>query len=483
MYSRNGELVTILKKHAENIFSIRWRLVITYFIIILLTLFLISSYILKSLEEYFFTQKGIELLTRANVTANIVLKNIEQKYRTIDEVIKDLQIDREIRVIITDKEATVIFDNADAQDLKGKTFLKEEVVKALQGKDYVSKYHEDETGWRMNVAVPMIKERETIGVVYLATSVEVIEDFIKDVRRRLFAISVVVSIMIGFLSYVLALIITSPIENLTSIITNMSYGSLNQKVDVVGNDEIAQLGMAFNKMSEKLSHVEEKRKQFVSNASHELKTPLSSIKVLSESLLQAEKPDMSIVKEFLRDINTQIDRLSRIIDKLISLARMDNIESEPHMGNINCTSLIEDIIKSLLPLAKEKEITFDLKLESGIIMEGDEDKLWEAIFNIIDNSIKYTRKSGKVDIELIKNSSYIQINISDNGIGIPNYEIDKIFDRFYRVDKARARETGGTGLGLSIALSAVRLHGGDINVESKEGEGTKFKIILPIVKA
>lgn len=454
---------------------------ITYFLIILLTLFLISIYIQGSLEEYFFNQRGVELLTRANIIANITSRYIEYSDTLIKETIQALEIDKNIRVIVTDKEAKVLFDTAETNNLKGKVFIKEEVLKALKGDD-VQSHFEEAAGWFVDAAVPIIKEREMIGVVYLSTSAQNIVEFLDDIRKNLYTIAIIVSILIGLLSSVLAGVITSPVEELTDVIKHMADGKLDQKVEVRGNDEIAQLGMAFNKMSERLNQLEEKRRQFVSNASHELRTPLSSIKLLAESLLQMQHLDLTIIKEFLSDINNEIDRLSRIIDKLLMLTKMDVNDKELEMKNVNIKELLQNVVKSLSPLARKKNIQLTLKTNEDIYVLIDEDKIWEAIFNIVDNSIKYTPNNGSVTISMEKSDYNIMIMIEDNGIGISDGEINKIFDRFYRIDKARARETGGTGLGLSIALSAVKLHGGEIQVESQVGRGSKFKIIIPYLE-
>ena len=434
---------------------------------------------LDTIEQYFFNREEMELLTRANIVAGITSRHIENGYDDIAIAIDDMKIDRSIRVIVTDKEANVLFDSREESDLKGKVLLKEEIIHALNGQDAVKSYYDDSAGWTINTGVRVIKERETVGVIFLTTSAERIVNFVEDIRNKLFVISITVSIFIGFFSAILARIITAPILNFTAAIKNMQYEKVIEKVQVTGNDEITQLGKAFNKMSERLNEEEEKRKAFVSNASHELRTPLSSIKVMADSLLQFESLDMFIVKDFLGDINNEIDRLSRIINKLLLLTKMDVEENNLEMKKVDLKKLIDSVCKSLLPLAEQKEVHLVYEVYESILVKIDEDKMWEAIFNIVDNSIKYTSAHGKVSISMYKTREAVQIMIEDSGIGIPQHEIDKVFQRFYRVDKARARETGGTGLGLSIALQAVRSHGGDIEVTSEEGVGSVFTIMLP----
>jgi signal transduction histidine kinase len=445
----------------------------------LLTLFTISIYILSSLEDYFFSQKGVELFTRANIFANITSRYIEYSEELIGSTMVDLEIDKEIRAIVTDDEAVVLFDTSEAANLVGKTLLKSVVVNALKGEDAQQRDYEESVGWGLSVAVPMIKDGTIIGVVYLSTSVEDIIIFLADIRTSLFSISILVSFLIGLLSFIMAGVIIGPVQSLINVITKISGGDLKQRVTIKGKDEIAQLGYSFNKMTDKLEQVQEKRQQFISDASHELKTPLSSIKVLSESLLQTPEPDIEIVKEFLYDINGEINRLSRIIDRLLTLTGMDIEDRSLNFTEVNITELINKIHKSLLPLAQKRDIDIRLYVDKDIYIYADEDKIWEAVFNIADNGIKYSYDGGIIRMSINESDKDVIVEIEDNGIGIPESDISRIFERFYRVDKARARETGGTGLGLSIAINAIKLHGGDIVVESLEGQGSRFRIIIP----
>ena len=239
---------------------------------------------------------------------------------------------------------------------------------------------------------------------------------------------------------------------------------------------------SFNKLTAKIRSQEEKRQEFVSNASHELKTPLSSIKLIADSLLNAPNADRATVEEFLSDMNVQVDRLTRIVNKLLTLTKMDNSANVARMefAVLNLSEICANVVKALRPLAEQKSINLDFYADGAIYSRVERDRIWEAIYNILDNSIKYTPSGGKVSMDVSKEDGNAIITVEDTGIGIAPDELYKIFDRFYRVDKARARETGGTGLGLSIALTAVELHGGNIQVESEEGKGSKFIIIIPI---
>ena len=293
---------------------------------------------------------------------------------------------------------------------------------------------------------------------------------------------ILLSILIGVVSFIMSGVLTAPIRDLTEKLSKATEEQTDYYIEKTSGGEIGQLVDSFNKMTQQIQLQEAKRQEFVSNASHELKTPLSSIKLISDSLLNVQDAPREMVDEFLTDMNVQVERLTRIVDKLLTLTRMDNSAAVARMefAVTDMTELCSNIVKALRPLAEQKHIELIYTPEMTVYSKIERDRMWEAIYNVLDNSIKYTKDGGKVTMELTKDENNIIISISDTGIGIAPDELYKIFDRFYRVDKARARETGGTGLGLSIALTAVELHGGNIKVESEEGVGSVFRIIVPI---
>ena len=436
-------------------------------------------YIFTSLKEHFTSQKKIEYLTQANVIANTVAENTPFDKDVFSVLFSPSKVQNDIRFYILDKDAIIIFDTRENSNMVGKALLKEEVLTALKGKDGANINHSDDAGWTFDIAVPVIKAQETIGVVYLAVSAETTMNFVNEVSRNLIIISIFVSILIGILSAIFAGIITEPIERLTKFILGISKAGKIPKIDMKRNDEIGQLASAFNDMSDRINTFDEKKQDFVANVSHEFKTPLSTIKLLSDSIMQMQVLDMDVVKEFLGDINNEVERLTNITEDLLEQTKLEIEQSTFDMQMVSLNVMVLKIIDSLSMVAKAKEITIVMEAEKEIMLLADYDKLWQAIYNIIDNGIKYTNQGGKIEINLFQNDKETEIFIKDNGIGIPQDSISKIFDRFYRVDKARSRDTGGTGLGLSIALSSVELHKGKIEVESVVGEGTLFKITLP----
>ena len=268
------------------------------------------------------------------------------------------------------------------------------------------------------------------------------------------------------------------VTQFSTLIKDMPKDKL-QKCDITSKDEVGDLVIAFNDLIERVEELEEKRRSFVSDASHELKTPLSIIKLLSDSLIQTPNPNPEFIREFLSDMGAEVERLTRIVQRLLDLTKMDQTNNlQIEMASIS--QICTDVYEKLTPLAQNKDISFVLsKPSDDVLIPIDCDSITEAIYNIADNSIKYTENGGSVKMEIMRDLGNIMIRISDTGIGIPKEDMQKVFDRFYRVDKARARDTGGTGLGLSIAMDAVKLHGGYIEVSSEEEKGSMFTIVLP----
>ena len=250
---------------------------------------------------------------------------------------------------------------------------------------------------------------------------------------------------------------------------------------VKGHDELAQMAEALNYMSSELQNLEENRKKFVSDVSHELKTPLATIKLICDSVVSANEPDPVMVRDFLGDLSDEVDRLTRIVERLLTLTRLDSGKSEPKMEPVDFVVMLNAIAKKLTPAANAKNIVLYTNIESENIKPIllDYDKIWEAVYNITDNAIKYSPEGGFVKISLEIDGQEAVVRVEDNGPGIPEQEREHIFERFDRLDDSRARETGGTGLGLAIAREAVQLHGGSITVARAGEAGSIFEIRLP----
>jgi len=255
----------------------------------------------------------------------------------------------------------------------------------------------------------------------------------------------------------------------------------SERVRVRGKGEIAELSDAFNVMSDQLERHDRLRNEFVSNASHELKTPLSTMKILAETVLYQDPFDPVMTREFLDDINHEVDRLTNIINDLLRLVQEERKEADLRLSQVYLDGLALRVVQRLIPLAQKKGLQLEHKL-APVVIDADERRIEQVVSNLVDNAIKYTDK-GRITVTLRQEGAQAVLSVRDTGIGIPKEALPRLFERFYRVDKARSRGTGGTGLGLSIVERIVALHGGYIHVDSVVGRGTAFTVYLPVSHA
>ncbi len=442
-----------------------------------IVLVVIGTYMLGTLRTYLLDQKKLEVLTRANIISSIQIDAFDEI--AIEKQMETMPIEMGFRAMILDSQSRVYYDSYSEGSYEGKLFIYSPVTEVLlSGKDSAGFYEENKK-WNIEAAVPIIRNSKTVGAVLVTTNGDSIDGIVEHISQAILMFGAVLVIFIIIFGTSMASVLTMPVEKLTKFIKNMPKDKL-QKCEVTSKDEIGELVIAFNELIDRVAELEEKRRAFVSDASHELKTPLSIIKLLSDSLIQTENPDPQFLREFLTDMNEEVERLTRIIQRLLDLTQMDQSNQNMKVEVASITALTAEVCEKLMPLAENKQINFIFtRPEDELMMPVDRDSLMEAVYNIADNSIKYTENGGTVKIELLRDLGNILIRITDSGIGIPKEEIQKIFDRFYRVDKARARDTGGTGLGLSIAMDVVKLHGGYIEVSSEEEKGSTFTIVLP----
>ncbi|HLQ96167.1 MAG TPA: ATP-binding protein [Pseudogracilibacillus sp.] len=228
-------------------------------------------------------------------------------------------------------------------------------------------------------------------------------------------------------------------------------------------------------------HVEMMRKDFVANVSHELKTPITSIKGFAETLLDGALQDKATQEQFLNIIYEESDRIQLLIEDLLSLSRLEKEDSGLQIDKVHLDDLIENVLKMIAALASEKETTIQTEVQPHIVFQADEEKIKQLLLNLLTNAISYTPAHAKVRLNVHQKNGAVSIQVSDEGIGIEQQDLPRIFERFYRVDAARSRDTGGTGLGLAIVKHIVELHQGQIEVDSEYGKGTSFTVSLPAV--
>jgi len=329
-------------------------------------------------------------------------------------------------------------------------------------------------------AASVIGTRGRLGALLFVAPVQEMMTSLQNVQQQLLRVFVLVAAAALVVALVFSKVITNPIAALTRTIQKMGKGDLSARVTVRGSGEMRQLAESYNTMAEQLERLDRSRNQFVSNASHELKTPLATMKILLESLIY--QPDMpaDLRGEFMQDLNHEIDRLTGIITDLLTLTQMDSRRMELRPSMVNLSELAEETLRLLTPAAEQRGQVLTGHIQPGCNLVADRSKLGQIIYNLTENGLKYTPDGGEVTVSLRTEGRSAILTVKDNGVGIPKEDQAHIFERFYRVDKARSRETGGTGLGLSIVRQLVSLHKGVITVDSAPGEGSTFTVKLPM---
>ena len=394
------------------------------------------------------------------------------------------------RVLVTDMWGVVQSDSDDR--LNGTSLALREIADVLsQGGSSYGYYNvESGGGWFAlslgnssvtGVHVSAIQSgREQIGALAFVSNAQELYGSLSHIQRQIFTWLVLVAIAVLLASLFLSRAFTKPIGELNQGILRMTKGDLHTRVRVKGNNEFAQLGRAFNQMSAQLEQLNTTRNAFVSDASHELKTPLSTVKILVQTLLYQDPMDPDMARELLGDIDREVDRMNLLVSDLLSLVRINSGAMKLNLAEVPMADLVGDTVRRLRPMAEGRQISLRCDLWDEVTVVGDSTKLQQVVYNLVDNAVKYTPAGGAVRVELSRSGKKAVVTVTDNGIGIPQKDVPHVFERFYRVDKARSRETGGTGLGLAIVKEMVQLHDGSITFTSEENVGTVFTLELPI---
>ncbi len=318
-----------------------------------------------------------------------------------------------------------------------------------------------------------------IGALLFVSRIQSLMDSLSSVQWQLIRLFVLIALAALVLALILSQIVTKPITNLSRSMGKMGKGDLSVRVPVSGSGELRELAENYNTMAAQLEGLDKTRNQFVSNASHELKTPLATMKIMLETVMyQPEMPE-ELRREFMQDMNHEIDRLTGIVTDLLTLTRVDSDKNGMKTEKVNLSALSEEVIRLLTPAAEKRGQRLGSSIEPGLQMTGDRARLSQILYNLTDNAIKYSPDGGKIFVSLRAEAEGLVWRVRDNGVGIPPEDQEHIFERFYRVDKARSRETGGTGLGLSIVKQLVSMHGGRISVTSEPNRGSEFKVVFP----
>lgn len=386
------------------------------------------------------------------------------------------------RIVVVNNGLVVVRDTSGRQE--GKTLISKDLIRVMKGQTYTYYNEADQVAELMlpiTVDSTADGNSQTIGGIVFESSFQNIVSVQHVVQHN----GVVLIISTAMILLVVALVVsgamTKSLRTLSKNIEEITESYDGTRMPESGNyAEVKQISGAVGRLMERIEATEKSRQEFVSNVSHELKTPLTAIKVLSDSLVQEPNVPIEMYQEFITDINAEIDREAKIVNDLLSLVKLDKTSGELNITELNINGLLEVIMRRLRPLALKRGIEMVFESYRTVRAEVDEVKLSLVFSNLIENAIKYNRDGGKVMVSLNADHKFFYVKVEDTGIGIPEEEQGLVFDRFYRVDKARSRETGGTGLGLSITKSAVQMHKGSIKVQSIPGIGSIFTVRIPL---
>ena len=385
------------------------------------------------------------------------------------------------RILVINRDYRVICDTYDLD--RGKYMISEEVINCFNGQE-TSQYDDKNQYIEMTVKIsdPESENKDIVGVMLISVSTVEINTSREILEKKGTMILAIIVILILVFVYLLSGVLVKPFQKITRSIEALADGWMDEDISVPDYLETELITDAFNKMMTRVRTLDDSRQEFVSNVSHELKTPLASMKVLADALNMQEDVPLEQYKDFMLDISEEIDRENSIITDLLALVKMDKKAADLNIESASINELLEQVIKRLRPIAEKQKVELTLDSFRPVNAEIDKTKMTLALSNLVENGIKYNKpEGGWVRVSLNADHKYFYVTVADSGIGIPEESLDHIYERFYRVDKSHSREIGGTGLGLAITKSAIVMHRGAIKVSSVENEGTTFSVRIPLV--
>ena len=450
---------------------------LSYILVIAAVLVLLNTYPLLVSEDLVFRSKAATMQSSVSVMVSS-LSGLEKL--TKENVANAMEVTAGTglsRILVTDAYGQILYDTRETDNAVGQYTLYTEVVQALTGNDAFFCTYQD-GAFRSRAASPVLYQNQVIGAVYVyeydTEQAALLEGFQSNIQK----LSLMIAVAVAAFSAVMSHVLTSKISEMLVAIRKVREGAYSHRAAIRGNDEIAQIGEEFNSLTDRLQKTEESRRRFVSDASHELKTPLAAIRLLTDSILQTRNINPNTAREFVADIGQEADRLSRITEDLLRLTRLDSDVLEPAAA-VEILPVLQQVLRMMELIAEEREISITYDAAEGCLVSSTKDEIYQVIYNLIDNAVKYSAPGGRVEVHLSSEAGQVVLTVADNGVGIPEEDISRIFERFYRVDKARSRAAGGTGLGLSIVSDTVKKRGGSIVAENRPGGGAVFTVRWP----
>lgn len=447
-----------------------------YILLTLGILLVLNLYPLSAAQDLVFQSKQSSVISKAQMIASSLSGLESLNADTAEQVMELLSDVSSSRIIITDGEGLVLYDSVSSSDTTGCYVLFPEIVSALEGNDvFYCVYHDDV--FESHAAIPVMYHSSPVGAVYLLDLDTEEAALLLGIQSNTFTISVIVLIVVIVVSLLFSILLSTRIHSILHSVQIAREGEYTHKIDIHGKDELSELASEFNQLTDRLQSTEKLRHQFVSDASHELKTPLAAIRLLADSILQ-NPMDEETMREFVSDIGDEAERLTTMTGKLLTLTRLDS-QPERVVSLVDPAVTVSKVFRMLKPMASMSDISLSSTMNEGCMVMSNEDDMYQIVFNLVENAIKYNYRGGNVNVLLYCRDNYTILHVEDCGVGIPEEDIPHIFERFYRVDKARSREAGGTGLGLAIVHDVVTRNGGTVTAANREQGGARFTVMFP----
>ena len=470
--------------------SLQVKYALSYLVIFAVVLILLNTYPVLASQDLLFASKRDSLKSQAAVMASALMELESLSADQVARVMNMLDSMGLKRILVTDPAGLILYDSTrqpqeqeepppDGEEAppEYRYALYREVVSALGGNDVTySRY--DHRAFISTAAMPIAYRGMIIGSIYILEVDEVQGALLYSLQQNLRTISLVIALVTLIMSTFFSKMLTARIAALLKAIRIVGEGEYGHRLQPVGRDELAQLAEEFNQLTDRLQTTEEVRRRFVSDASHELKTPLASICLLADSILQTDEMDPAMVRDFVSDIGSEAGRLTRITEHLLALTRLDSLPVGEEQA-VDVSRVTERTVSRLQPVADAAGVTVECSLKPDCAVLCTEDDLSQVCFNLVENAVKYNYSGGKVFVSVYRDGDQVLLEVGDTGVGIPEEDLPKVFNRFYRVDKARSRAAGGTGLGLSIVRDTVRRHGGWVTARPRNPEGSLFTVGFP----
>ena len=467
----------VIRKYGK---SLQFRIFIIFILVGLSPIWVMKYGILNSYESQAVRQRGkmvhsqcaviAEQLGKSGYLTGIASEAVEVEIKQLADLYNG-------RIVLVNQDFRIVRDTYGLDEQK--MIVSEDVLKCFKGEDTYETVKQD-SYIEMTAAVYDSEGENILGVMMVSVPTTDIQNSREKMAGKVMILQIILALLILAVAFWASKILIKPFGKVTQSLDELTGGFLEDDISIPDYTETQLLSEAYNRMRGRMKALDDSRQEFVSNVSHELKTPITSMKVLADSLLAQEDVPAELYKEFMTDIAEEIDRENKIINDLLSLVKMDKKSSDVNIQETNINDLLDLIIKRLTPIASKADIDLVLENFKPVTAQVDETKLTLAISNLVDNAIKYNTENGWVHVSVNADHKYFYVKVEDSGIGIPEEAQEHIFERFYRVDKSHSREIGGTGLGLAITRSAVLMHRGAIKVYSKEGEGTTFTVRIPL---